>query len=76
VALSGVRVSIVHPGMVNTSFFDELWFAPGKEPGQYLTAEDVARTVWHILDAPAGMVIDEVAVSPQVKVVTFDRKKR
>lgn len=76
VASNGVRVSIVHPGMVNTAFFDDLWFGPGKEPGQCLTAEDVARTVWHVLEAPEGMVIDEVRVSPQVKVVTFDRQKR
>lgn len=76
VASSGVRVSIVHPGMVNTRFFDGLWFAPGKEREQHLTAEDVARSVWHVLEAPAGMVIDEVSLSPQVKVVTFDRSKR
>lgn len=76
VASTGVRVSIVHPGMVDTPFFDTLWFRPGTEAGQHLTAHDVARTVLHILDGPDGMVIDEVSVSPQVKVVTFDRKTR
>jgi 3-hydroxy acid dehydrogenase / malonic semialdehyde reductase len=74
VASNGVRVSIVHPGMVDTAFFDELWFRPGTETGQHLTAQDVARTVMHVLDGPDGLVIDEVSVSAQVKVVKFDRK--
>lgn len=76
VASNGVRVSIVHPGMVNTAFFDDLWFRPGAQVGQHLTAQDVAHTVWHVLNGPSGMVIDEVTVSPQVKVVSFDRKTR
>ena len=73
---SGVRVSLLNPGMVDTPFFDGLWFGPGKAEGQHLTAEDVARTVWHMLSAPEGVVIDEVSMSPQNKVVVFDRSKR
>ncbi|RLA04010.1 MAG: short-chain dehydrogenase, partial [Gammaproteobacteria bacterium] len=35
-ASSGVRVSIVNPGMVKTAFFDELDFQPGDAPDNYI----------------------------------------
>lgn len=75
-ASSGVRVCLVNPGMVDSPFFDELWFRPGQSTGQHLTVDDVARTVWHILNAPQGVVIDEITMSPQSKAVVFDRSKR
>ena len=37
VANRGVRVSVVHPGMVDTPFFSELPFRPGQVSGQHLT---------------------------------------
>ena len=48
-ATSGVRVSIVNPGMVKTAFFDELDFQPGDAPDNYILPEDVARAVLAIL---------------------------
>ena len=68
-ASSGVRVSLVLPGMVDTPFFDHLWFQPGTAEGQALSAQSVADTLWHICHAPSGAVIDEVRINPQVKVV-------
>ena len=66
----------VKPRYGRHAFFRWVWFGPGKAEGQHLTAEDVARTVWHMLSAPEGVVIDEVSMSPQNKVVVFDRSKR
>ena len=73
-ARSGVRVAIVHPGMVDTAFFDALWFRPGSDDGQALAPEDVAQAVLSICEAPEGTVIDEISLSPQVKAVAFDKR--
>jgi short-subunit dehydrogenase len=68
-AASGIRVSIVNPGPVNTEFFDPLDFAPGESRDNYLEAEDVANAIKGIIAMPAGSVIDEVNLSPQKKVI-------
>jgi NADP-dependent 3-hydroxy acid dehydrogenase YdfG len=68
-AASGVRVSIINPGMVKTAFFEELDFQHGDDPENYLLPEDVADAVATILDARAGTVFDEINLSPQKKVI-------
>jgi len=70
-ATSGIRVTIINPGMVKTAFFDELEFRPGDDPGNYILPEDVARAALAVLDTRAGTVIDEINLSPQKKVVRF-----
>jgi short-subunit dehydrogenase len=66
---SGVRVSLVNPGMVDTPFFDKLSFTPGENKENALTAEDVANAVMAILDSPGHMVVDEINLSPLKTVV-------
>lgn len=66
---SGVRVSLVNPGMVDTPFFDKLSFTPGDNKENALTAEDVANAVMVILDSPGHMVIDEINLSPLKTVI-------
>lgn len=68
---SGVRVGIINPGMVNTSFFDELGFQPGDKPDQHLIAEDVVEAALLMLNAREGAVIQEINLQPQKKVVQF-----
>ncbi|MGB5425522.1 MAG: SDR family oxidoreductase [Gammaproteobacteria bacterium] len=68
-AASGIRVSIVNPGMVKTAFFDELDFQHGDEPDNYILPEDVASAVLTIIEARAGTVFDEINLSPQKKVI-------
>ena len=68
---SGVRVGIINPGMVNTSFFDELGFQPGEKPDQHLIAEDVAEAALLMLNARKGAVIQEINMQPQKKVIQF-----
>ena len=72
-AASGVRVSIVNPGMVKTAFFNALDFQPGEEPENYILPEDVARAVLTILEARSGTVFDEINLSPQKKVIRFPK---
>ncbi|MEN8213889.1 MAG: SDR family NAD(P)-dependent oxidoreductase [Pseudomonadota bacterium] len=70
-AASGVRVGIINPGMVNTSFFDELGFQPGDKPDQHLVAEDVAQAALMMLNARQGAVFQEINLQPQKKVIHF-----
>ena len=73
-AKSGVRVSLINPGMVNTPFFDHLNFRPGSEPENYIEPSDVADVVKMILSARPGTVFDEISLSPLKKVIDFQSK--
>lgn len=70
---SSVRVSLVNPGMVDTAFFENLSFAPGKQAGQALRADDVANAVFYILQAGPHCVIDEINLNPPSKVIEFKK---
>ena len=70
---SGVRVSIINPGMVKTEFFDQLDFQPGDEPDNYIQPEDVADAILLVLEARTGTVFDEITLSPQKKVIVSTR---
>lgn len=70
---TGVRVSILNPGMVDTAFFETLNFAPGGQPGQALSADDVARAVSYILQAGGYCGVDEINLSPNNKVIEFKK---
>jgi len=69
---SGVRVTLINPGMVKTPFFDQLNFQPGEEPENYLVPEDIADTVELILSARQGTLFEEINLSPLKKVIKFD----
>ncbi len=73
-ANSGLRVSLINPGMVDTGFFDELEFAPGQEPSQHLRPSDIADALWTVLSAPAGTVFDEIVLNPLHKVIQFKKR--
>ena len=72
-AASGIRISIINPGMVKTEFFDALDFRPGEAADNYILPEDVARAVLLILEAREGTVFDEINLSPQKKVIRFPK---
>lgn len=73
---SGIRITLLNPGMVQTPFFERLNFAPGKEPDQYIEAADIAQTVGTVLAARPGTVFDEINMSPLKKVIDFGKKNR
>jgi len=68
----GVRVTLINPGLTATPFYDALHFEPGGDIGQHLTAEDVAEALLWVLQAKKGCLVDEINLSPLVRVV---RKK-
>lgn len=72
---SGVRVTLINPGMVDTAFFDALNFEPGRGEGQVLNVEDVADAALYVLQTGAHAVIDEINLSPASKVVEFKKNK-
>lgn len=54
---SGVRVTLIEPGMVDTPFFDQ-------PPEQALTGSDVAEVVLFALSRPARADLNEILVRP------------
>lgn len=74
-ATSPVRVCLINPGMVQTTFFDELSFAPGSEESEHLLPEDIAEAVSLVIQARAGTVYDEINVAPHKKKIIFKKGK-
>jgi NADP-dependent 3-hydroxy acid dehydrogenase YdfG len=74
-ARRGVRVSVVNPGMVRTTFFDDLHFSPGDEEANAVLPEEVAEVVAMILSSRQGTVFDEIDLSPLKKVLKFKKGK-
>ncbi len=68
---SGIRSTIVNPGMVKTGFFDNLSFEPGDAEENYILPQDVADAVLTILSARPGTCFDEINLSPLKKVIKF-----
>jgi len=66
---AGVRVSLINPGMVRTTFFETLDFEPGADASHAITAETVAETVQMVLNAAPTTVFDEINLSPLKKVI-------
>lgn len=58
VADSGVRTTVIAPGMVDTAFFDD-----GADPGS-LTTDDVVRAVFYALEQPPSVDVNMVLVRP------------
>ncbi|MFT5258430.1 MAG: 3-hydroxy acid dehydrogenase/malonic semialdehyde reductase [Saprospiraceae bacterium] len=66
---SGVRATIINPGMVNTPFFDGLHFQPGENEMNSIDPNTIGGLVAHLVDAPIETVVDEVTLSPRKKVI-------
>ena len=74
VSKSGIRVTMINPGMVKTPFFDELSFEPGHEECNYILPNDVAEAVHFVLDSNLNIIYDEINLSPLKKVISHKRK--
>jgi NADP-dependent 3-hydroxy acid dehydrogenase YdfG len=54
---TGVRVTSIEPGMVDTPFFDN-------RPSQALEADDIARAVMYAVSQPGHVDVNEILVRP------------
>lgn len=70
---TGIRVSLLNPGMVQTAFFENLNFRPGNQPEQALHPDDVASAVCYVLHANIYCALDEINLSPLNKVIEFKK---
>lgn len=68
-ANNNIRVGMINPGMVASSFFDELSFQPGPELENSILPEQVADAAILMLKSGRNMVWDEINLSPLKKVV-------
>lgn len=57
-----IAVSMIHPGIVRTQFFDDLAIKPSAESSEALTPECVAASMLHMLNAPAHAPIEELTL--------------
>ena len=57
---SGIRVTLIEPGMVDTPFFDE-------SPDHALRPEDIAEAVKYALAQPAHVDVNELLIRPTPK---------
>ena len=67
VAYKNIRVVLINPGMVRTSFFDKLHFEPGSDEQNAIPVEDIAKVVINVLEMTSNTNIDEVVINPIIK---------
>ncbi|MES1950181.1 MULTISPECIES: SDR family oxidoreductase [unclassified Salinisphaera] len=58
---TGIRVTLIEPGMVDTPFFDD-------KPEHALTDHDIAEAVLFSLSRPASVDVNEILVRPTPKI--------
>ena len=71
VSNKNIRVCIINPGMVRTSFFKDLKFSPGDDSNNAIDVENISSSVINILKLERNTVIDEINLSPLKKVLKF-----
>ncbi len=72
-ARSGIRVTLINPGMVKTGFFDDLPFTHGDEEANYILPEDVAGAVELVLNTRNDTILDEISLSPRNRSLRFKK---
>lgn len=71
---SGVKVSMVHPSMVDTEFYNGLSIRPKEGKESSLLAEDVAKVLVQIIESDHHVIYDEVVIKPKQYVIQKNMK--
>ena len=69
---SDIRVTIINPGMVRTSFFKNLKFKPGKSKKNAISKKDIAELIIFLLNSSPFINYSDIKLSPIKKVIDFD----
>ena len=70
-ASSNIKVTLLNLGMVDTKFYQNLKFKPGKDISNHINIEDISNIIFNVLISSEGTVFDEINISPQKKVINF-----
>lgn len=70
---SEIRVTIINPGMVNSSFFKKLKFSPGNSIKNSIRLNDLAELIFFILKSNRNVNYNDVYLSPIKKVIDFKK---
>jgi NADP-dependent 3-hydroxy acid dehydrogenase YdfG len=68
---SGLRITLINPGMVNTSFFNGLSFTHGESASHAIEPEDIAKLVSTVFEMRSATILDEINLSPRSTIVRF-----
>ena len=74
-ASSNIKVTLLNLGMVDTKFYQNLKFKPGKDISNHINIEDISNIIFNVLISSEGTVFDEINISPQKKVINFKWQK-
>lgn len=58
----GIKVTSIHPGSVNTNFFDPFDAVIAND--SMMTAEDIASSIWHAFNSVANYHVVEIEMRP------------
>ena len=70
-----IKVSLLNPGIVNTTFYNKLKISPGNSFDEFIEPNDISKLIIDILKSRDGIVIDEINLSSQKYVINFKNKK-
>lgn len=59
-----IAVTLINPGLVDTSFFDNLTFKPGSDPNNAIQPATIAQLITSVLELPATCVAEEINIQP------------
>lgn len=70
----GVKVINIHPDMTDTSLYRNADFGPELSDGCFLSPETVAGAIVSAIEAPDGINISDITVSPQYRRISRGKK--
>lgn len=63
---SGVKVTVIHPDMTNSNFYDDLDFTFEDVDGAYILTQQVADAVEFVLKNEVNIAVNDITIKPQI----------
>lgn len=74
-ATKSIPVTLINPGLVDTPFFDNLSFQPGRDPANAIEPQQVANLVSTIVAEKHNYVCEEINLQPMKKTIINKGKR-